>query len=102
MKMIIQSPADIVSLQGKFILQIDNDQPDTTLDSMRWEFAKEKRLYLVAGIKLVDLYGQIYDKKDEAGFTNFFNNYNDKGRFHRLLTNKELQYLFTKLQSENY
>lgn len=112
MKMTIDTKSDLTFLQGKFVLQIDSDKPDTTLMSYGWDFAKEKRLKLVCGNGFVDLYGQISDYKTFEKFQNIFNSYlfdhmmtegkTDGGRFHRLLTSKELDYLFTKMKEDNY
>lgn len=108
MKMIIQSEKDLQMLQGKFVIQIDSKVPDKTLMDYEWGFVKEKRLKLICGNGFADLYGYVqkYDSFEE--FKNLFNNYSwdlgvtDGGRFHRLLTNKELDYLLGKIKEENY
>ena len=106
--MIIQSEKDLQILQGKFILQVNNK----TLMDYNWAFAKEKRLMLVVGLSLVDLFGYSRTFDSYEKFKNWFNNYlfehmieqgeTDGGRFHRLLTSKELEYLFNKIKEENY
>lgn len=112
MKFIIQTEKDLKSLQGKFVLMVDSDEPDKTLMDFDWGFVKEKRLYLVVETTLVNLYGYQTASKTFEQFKNYFNNYlfdhmikegkTDGGRFHRLLTSKELEYLFEKIKSENY
>jgi len=112
MKMTVESKKDLQFLQGKFVLQINNETPDKTLMDFDWGFAKEKRLMLVCGNGFVDLYGYIYDSKTFEKFQRVFNNYlfdhmvkegkTDGGRFHRLLTNKELDYLLEKMKENNY
>lgn len=73
-----------------------------------WGFVKEKRLKLVCGKGFVDLYGNIEQYNTFEKFQSIFNSYScdyrvtDGGRFHRLLTNKELDYLLGKMKEENY
>lgn len=112
MQMIIHTEKDLQRLQGKFVLQVSSGEPDTTLMEYKWEFVKEKRLRLVSGLGFVDLYGErtTYDSFEK--FKNIFNHYlfdhmiekgeTDGGRFHRLLSSKELDYLFQKMKEENY
>lgn len=112
MKFLIQTEDDLRLLQGKFIVQVSNDKPNITLDEYKWGFLKEKRLFLVAGYSLVDLYGGIRNYENFEKFQNYFNHYlfdhmikageTDGGRHHRLLTSKELDYLCTKMKEENY
>lgn len=112
MKMLIQTENDLKQLQGKFILQINSEAPDMQLMDFNWEFTRAKRLKLVSGIGVIDLYGARLDFKDFESFKNYFNSYLfnhmilrgdiDGGRFHRLLTAKELSYLFEKIKLENY
>lgn len=112
MQTLIHNKTDIQALQGKFVICIEKDKPNKTLMDFNWEFAKEKRLKLVSLNGFVDLYGQRWDAKSEKSFINIFNNYLfdhmieegevDGNRFHRLLTKKELGYLFNKLKEENY
>jgi hypothetical protein len=112
MKLLINSEKDINFLNGKFVLQINDDEPSKTLMDMDWGFAKEKRLYLCFANAMVNLYGD-YRKMDTfEEYQRYFNDYlfqhlidrgfTNGGRFHRLLTSKELEYLFTKLKQENY
>ena len=112
MKMIIQTEKDLQFLQGKFVLQVNTNTPDQTLMECDWGFVKEKRLKIVCGLGFADLYGNVYTHKTFEDFKNVFNDYLyshmiEKGepggdRFHRLLTNKELDYLRNKLKEENY
>ncbi len=112
MQMLVHSEKDVQFLNGKFVLQVDTHRPDDTLMSIGWDFAKDKRLYLVLGYSLTTLYGDTRDYKTLERFKNYFNHYlfdhtisegkTDGGRFHRLLTDKELDYLASKLKEENY
>ena len=107
MKMIINTEKDLRSLIGKFVLQVNSNEPDKTLMDYDWGFVKEKRLYLVGQLCLIDLYGYITKFKDFEEFKAIFNDYaysedSKETRFHRLLTNKEIDYLATKLKEENY
>lgn len=112
MQLLIHTENDIKFLQGKFVIQLDFEKPDFELVDFKWEFAKEKRLYMVSGYGFVDLFGNKRDYETFEKFKNVFNNYlfehmikegkKDGGRFHRLLTNKELNYLVEKLKLENY
>lgn len=115
MKFQIQTEKDLQHLQGKFVLEINSDEPDKTLIEFGWGFVKEKRLYLIAGYKFITLYGDIRDSKDFEHFKMRFNSYIfdhstvgaaegilDGKRFYRLLTSKELDYLCTKMKEENY
>ena len=112
MKMLIETEEDLKKLQGKFVLQINDNEPDKTLMDFNWGFVKEKRLKLVCEKGFVDLYGWFYNCETFEQFKNYFNNYLfdhmiQKGettghRFHRLLTSKELDFLCSKLKEENY
>lgn len=111
MKMLIQTEKDLQSLQGKFILQVNSNEPDKQLMDFTWSFAVEKRLKLVIGTGFVDLtgYRTTYDSFER--FKKVFNSYlfkhheeegkTDGGRFCRLLTSKEIDYLCKKLKEEN-
>jgi len=112
MKFLIQTEKDLQQLQGKFVIEINSNEPDKTLMQFDWGFVKEKRLNLIAGYKFISLYGDIRDSKDFEHFKMRFNSYlfdhmvdkgeTDGGRFYRLLTSKEIDYLCTKLKEENY
>jgi hypothetical protein len=110
--MIIHTEQDLRMLQGKFVIQVNNDKPDTELSESNWGFIKEKRLRIVSGLGFIDLYGQRNSYEDFETFKDVFNKYlfkhmvrngeTDGGRFHRLLTSKELSFLFEKIKDENY
>ena len=112
MKTTVQTEKDLQFLQGKFVLQVNNDNPDRTLMDMDWGFVKEKRLKLVCGKGFADLYGNVSDFKSFEKFQRVFNSYlfdhmvqegkTDGGRFHRLLTGQELDFLCQKMKEENY
>lgn len=112
MRFVIQTENDIQFLQGKFVLQINSDTPDKRLMDFEWGFVKEKRLSIVCGFGLVSLHGQMRDYDTFDKFQKMFNNYlfdhmieqgkTDGGRFMRLLTSKEIDYLMVKIKEENY
>ena len=112
MQFIINTEKDLQKIQGKFVLQLDSDEPDKTLMDFHWGFVKEKRLKFVCGLRFTDLCGYVLEMETFEEFKNVFNSYlfdymvkagkTDGGRFHRLLTSKELDYLLTKIKEENY
>lgn len=112
MKMTILTEEDVRKLQGKFVLQVNSNEPNQTLTKERWDFVKEKRLKLVCGFGFVDLYGNKEDRETFENFQNIFNSYlykhmiekgeTDGGRFHRLLTSKELDFVCERMKEENY
>lgn len=111
--MLIQTNKDLEDIQGKFVIQLNDDQPNKSLMDFKWSFAKEKRLKIVCGYGFINLYGFIKNYKTFEKFKRVFNNYlfdditrlsetDGGGRFHRLLTYKEIDYLCEKLKEENY
>ena len=112
MRMTVQTEKDLQMLQGKFVLQVNSNEPDKTLMDFDWGFVKEKRLKFVCGKGFADLYGNVDDYETFEQFQRVFNNFlfdymlkegkTDGGRFHRLLTNRELDFLLQKLKEENY
>lgn len=112
MQFIINTRGDLQKLQGKFVLQVNSDEPDKTLMDFGWEFVKERRLKFVCGLGFTDLCGRVEEIETFEEFKNVFNSYlydhlikagnTDGGRFHRLLTSKELDYLLAKIKEENY
>ena len=62
MKIILLSKKDVHSLNGKWILQVDTNNPDYTITEENWNFVREKRLSLVTGLRMT---GLCYDKGDE-------------------------------------
>lgn len=105
MKIILLSKKDVESLNGKWILQVDTNNPDYTITEENWEFVKEKRLSLVTGLRMTGLW---YDKGDFKTWEEFafkFNHYaegdNKDKRFHRLLTNKEIDFICKKFKESN-
>lgn len=112
MRTTIETPRDEQNIRGKFVLQVNSHQPDKTLMDMDWGFAKEKRVKFMTQLGYADLYGNITTFEDFESYKDWFNKYllhrmkaegkEDGGRFNRLLTSKELEYLFAKLKEENY
>ena len=110
--MVVDTEKDLQLLQGKFVLQVNTSEPDKMLMDFNWGFAKEKRLKFVVGKGFADLYGNFDDYKTFERFKKVFNSYlfehmekegkSDGGRFHRLLTNKELEFLLEKMKESNY
>jgi hypothetical protein len=102
MKNILLSEKDVRSLNGKWILQVNIDNPDYTITEENWAFVSEKRLSLVTGLRMTGLWYDHGDFKTWEEFAFRFNHYlegesKDK-RFHRLLTNKEIDFVCKKFK----
>jgi hypothetical protein len=102
MKLILLSENDVKSLNGKWVLQVNIDNPDYTINEANWNFVSEKRLSLVTGLRMTGLW---YDKGEFHTWQDFafrFNHYIDgeskDSRFHRLLTNKEIDFICEKFK----
>lgn len=107
MQIILKSEKDVLSLTGKFIIQIDSDTPDATVTEKNWDFYQEKRISLVCGLRVQ---GFFYDRtvfETWESFAEWFNNYaypsdkngENKGkRFHRLLSSAEIDLMCKKLK----
>lgn len=102
MKFIIQSKKDVDSLQGKWIIQVDSSNPDWTINEDNWDYISEKRLSLVTGLRMTGLWYDHGDYKTWEEFAFRFNHYsegeNKDKRFHRLLTNKEIDFICNKFK----
>lgn len=100
---------DIERLVGKFIIEIDSDNPiRLNQKGVDLGFYFEKRIKFVAfskdGVMLSSLYGNTIEHTTER-FVSYFNDYlgEPKGRrFHRLLFHDELAILFKFLLERNY
>lgn len=105
MKMILQSEKDVRELNGKWILQVNAEQPDYTITEENWSFVSEKRLSLVTGLRMTGLWYDHGDFKTWEEFAFRFNHYleshKDK-RFHRLLTDKEIDFICKKFKENKY
>jgi len=118
MKMLINEN-DIKSIVGRFIVQLDSDNPDIDITkSPTPEFWLEKRISLVTtidkfkneyegGICVAGLYYNHAKIMKKSEFVEYFNHYYDKDdardkRFHRLLTSKELCWLFEQMKKNQY
>lgn len=106
-------PHDVQNLIGKFIIQLSEKHiayGDKILNNESWNFFKEKRISFVGrgnkgtAIELQGFYYKHNSFTTDAEFIEYFNNYytdsTDK-RFHRLLTNDELEFVFKKLKEGN-
>ncbi len=101
MKMTITAN-DVKNLTGKFIVQLNSDDPDCDIKK-DWEFYKEKRISFVSELNMIGFYYNhgSFDTTEE--FVNYFNTPNGKDeRFHKLLTNKELDFVLSKIKENNY
>lgn len=104
MKQII-TEEDVKNLFGKFILQVNVKEPDVVVQEANWNFLKEKRISFVCGLTWAGFYYVHQVFQDHAAFVEYWNHYspNDRdARFHRLLTNKEIDFVCKKLKEENY
>ncbi len=102
MKLIVQSEKDVIALHGKWVIQINTNDPDVRLNKENWGFYSEKRLSLITRFRFTGLW---YDHGDYDTWEKFafkFNHYTQgeskDTRFHRLLTNQELEFLFQKFK----
>jgi hypothetical protein len=103
MKIILQTEKDVMSLTGKWIIQLNCDNPDETITEGNWGFMKEKRLSFVVGLRTQGFYYQHgKDKNTWEDFVEYFNNPSSGDRFHRLLTSKELDFMNKKLKEDNF
>ena len=98
---------DVFQLSGKFIIQLNENQQDFDLSKItddKWGFYKEKRISFVCGLTLCGFFYTHMSFNSSEEFVDYFNNYykGQKTRFHRLLTNKELDFLNEKLKENNY
>jgi len=101
--------ADLDKLAGRFIIQIDTDNPITLKDrGINLSFYLEKRIRFISyGKDCVissDLYGNTFSYTKEK-FVDMFNEYlgDSKGqRYHRLLYTEELDVLFDWMKRRNY
>lgn len=103
MKLILLSQKDVESLNGKWIVQVNTDNPDFIINDNNWDFVSEKRLSLVTGLRMTGLWYDHGDFKTWEEFAFKFNHYSngdskDK-RFHRLLTNKEVDFICEKFKN---
>ena len=102
MKNVLLSEKDVRSLNGKWILQVNADQPDYTITEENWGFVSEKRLSLVTGFRMTGLWYDHGDFKTWEEFAFRFNHYHDGDskdtRFHRLLTNREIDFICNKFK----
>jgi hypothetical protein len=79
----------------------------TILNEENWSFFKEKRISFVCRgengrIELQGFYYRHRAFETDEEFMDYFNNYDTEGsRFHRLLTNKEIDFLCNKLKERN-
>jgi hypothetical protein len=109
MKIVLQSEKDVMSLTGKWIIQINTSEPDTVLCEKNWSFMSEKRISLVIGKVMQGLYYTHNTFDTWADFAERFNNYSFKHdaslagtRFHRLLTSAEIDFMCKKFKENNY
>lgn len=104
MKMILQSEKDVLNLNGKWILQVNSDNPDYTINENNWGFVSEKRLSLVVGLNMYGLYYSHGEFKTWEEFAFRFNHYVEGDsfdtRFHRVLTHREIDFLCEKFKQE--
>lgn len=113
MKMQLHSIKDLDDLYGKFVIQLNEDNPIyiNDLTEKEREFYYAKRIWLITyglgpseeeeHVVKVNLYGQSFPVL-KSKYLEYFNTPNDGERFHRLLTSKELDCLFEWIKKRNY
>jgi hypothetical protein len=100
MKMTI-TKEDVRKLNGHLIIEInDSDEDLFELKEENWQFYKEKRISFICGLEWVGFYYKHSICSDLQDFVDTFNPSN--GRFRRLLTSKEIDFMCKKLKEENY
>lgn len=104
MKIILQTKNDVNKLSGKWIIQINSDEPDLEITEKNWGFLSEKRISFVVGLQLVGLWylHSNFDTWEELAFriNHYVKGESENTRFHRLLTNKELDFLNKKFKEK--
>jgi hypothetical protein len=102
MKIIVQSEKDVLALHGKWVVQINTETPDVRITEQNWDFYAEKRISFIRGLKFIGLWYDHGNYKTWEDFAFKFNHYVEgdaKGtRFHRLLTNREIDLLCKKFK----
>ncbi len=100
------------NMVGRFIIQVNEKEPDTTITEKNWSFIKEKRLSMVCWDlmqRFMYLQGMFYAHTEPMtpdALVDFINNYKsslpEDKRFYRLITKKELEFVFNKFKEDNY
>lgn len=102
MKIVLQTENDVRRLQGKWVVQIDTKFPDTEITEQNWSFYSEKRISFIQGYNFIGLWYNHGEYKTWEEFAFKFNHYTDgddrDSRFHRLLTNREIDLLCKKFK----
>lgn len=109
MKQTLLSEKEIEQVIGKFIIEVNYDDPIfiNEVSTSRLSFLFEKRIRFVSWsqerevsrVVITCPYGLSYSKTKER-FVEYFNGTDT--RFHRLLTSKELDVLFKFIKEKNY
>ena len=101
------SDKTLPDILNKFIIQVNRDAEPTMHDLISDSgFWLEKRINFLSAVdgKIIELgfyYSHRARKKER--FIEYFNDPNDDGtRYHRLLTSKELKWLFKEFKKKNY
>jgi len=98
---------DIRRLEGRFIIQVNHDDRIflNEVKKDRLPFFMEKRVRFIArggkGVISCDLYGGSYSRTLED-FVSMFNGDTESDRFHRLLTQKEMDVVNEFMKSRQY
>ena len=98
--MLLQTQRDVRDLSGKFVIQLNESDPDLVLSDDNWAFCKEKRISFVSGYDFVGFWYAHRTCNSWEEVVEYFNQ-EGKNRFFRLLTSKELEFVFRKLKEEN-
>jgi hypothetical protein len=110
---------NIKNLIGKWIIQLTFEEENfTLLESKNDEFWLEKRISFIGALHTVDQFPDVFVTREnrvimngiyychgiftDKEFVEFFNNYTNNKRFHRLLTSKELDWLNERIKRNIY
>jgi hypothetical protein len=104
MKLVLLSKKHVEALHGKWIVQLNIDEPDKVINEANWDFMAEKRISFVTNLRMVGLYYDHGDFKTWEEFAFKFNHYvegdSKDTRFYRLLTDTEIDFLATKFKTK--
>jgi hypothetical protein len=104
MKIILQTKEDVFNLTGKWIIQVNSDEPNLEITEKNWAFLCEKRIMLAIGLQLVGLWylHSNFDTWEDLAFriNHYVKGDGENTRFHRLLTNRELDFLNKKFKEK--
>jgi hypothetical protein len=102
MKLILQTEKDVQNLHGKWVVQINTNNPDVEINEQNWSFYSEKRISFIQNLNFIGLWYNHGECKTWEEFAFKFNHYTEgkhkDSRFYRLLNNREIDLLCKKFK----